>query len=133
MSIGTFARSAGVGVETVRYYQRRGLLETPSRTSGGTRWYTEPMIARMALIRRAQALGFTLAEIKDLISLSERDCASAKELVQGKLLEVDARIVELNEMRKQLRRYVVLCDRAKQGDPCPFLYGLSGRGNPRAS
>ena len=132
MTIGTFASNAGVSVETVRYYQRRGLLDAPSHRAGGTRRYTEAMLARMALIRRAQGLGFTLAEIAELVSISERDCRSGTDRVRSKLLELDARVVELNEMRKQLRRYVVMCDKATPGDPCPFLQALSGPEKPTA-
>ena len=131
LTIGAFAKSVGVGVETIRYYQRRGLLGTPSRASGAKRWYTEPMVARMAFIRRAQALGFTLAEIKELVAISAHN-GSAGDLVRHKLAELDARIAELDGMRKELKRYVVMFDNAKPGDPCPFLRDLSASESPPA-
>jgi len=132
MTIGSFAKAAGVGIETIRYYQRRGLLDTPGRPTGGKRMYSAEMLGRMASIRAAQSLGFTLAEIESLLALSERDCGSAREMVRAKLLETEARIVELNRARTQLRRYVVMCDRTKPGEPCPFLATLSARESPPA-
>jgi len=131
MRIGAFARAAGVGIETVRYYQRRGLLEKPSRVGrGATGLYNESMLDRMAFIRRAQALGFTLLEIEKLIALAQQDCRSGKDIVQGKLSQLDARVVEINRMRAKLRRYLVLCEKNKKGEPCPFLGILSEREMP---
>ena len=132
MTIGSFARAAGVGVETIRFYERKGLLDKPARPTGSVRLYSEAMVARMAFIRRAQALGFTLEEIKNLLALSARKGASGSEILQLKLRELDARVVELNRMRKQLRRHVALCERAKPDAPCPFLSLLSESGNERA-
>ena len=130
MKIGAFARATGVGIETVRYYQRRGLLEKPP--GDGPRIYSEQLVERMAFIRRAQALGFTLEEIRKLLVLAERDCASGKDILGDKLRELDARVVLLNRMRARIRRYLVMCDLAKRGDPCPFIRILSEPENPKA-
>ena len=131
MKVSAFARAAGVGVETVRYYQRLGLLVIPSRPGRGPRLYSEAMAGRMGFIRRAQALGFTLEEIRNLLALSERDCASGKSIVEDKLGQLDARAAALDRMRKELREHLVRCKRARRGAPCPFLRMLSESESPR--
>jgi MerR family mercuric resistance operon transcriptional regulator len=129
MTIGGFAEAAGVSVETVRYYQRRGLLATPARSAGQSRVYTEALLKRIAFIRRAQSFGFTLDEIERALALSEKDCASGRELGERKLKELDQKIAELNRVRRKLRSAVDLCADRKPGAPCPFLAVLSGSGS----
>ena len=133
MKLSAFARSTGVGVETVRYYQRLGLLEVPSRPGGGPRLYSEAMAGRMGFIRRAQALGFTLGEIRKLLALAESDGASGRAIVEDKLGQLDARAATLDRMRQELREYLVRCKRAASGDPCPFLQMLSESESPKAT
>ena len=128
LTIGAFAEQAGVGVETVRYYQRRGLLDKPSRPAAGNTLYTDAMLVRMAFIRRAQGLGFTLEEIKKLLALSAQECASGRGFVKQKLEELEARLVELDRMRGRLRKIAATCDKAPAGAPCPFLQILSAPG-----
>jgi MerR family mercuric resistance operon transcriptional regulator len=121
MTIGGFAKAAGVSLGTVRYYQRRGLLNTPARPPGSTRIYTEAMLERMTFIQRAQSFGFTLDEVELALSLSERDCARGKRLVEDKLNELDQKVAEMNRMRRKLRTLVLMCGAHKQGGSCPFL------------
>lgn len=103
MTIGALAKAAGVNVETVRYYQRRGLLATPGRI-GGYRTYGDEALQSIAFIRRGQGLGFTLEEIGTLLKVAgTRDCDTGRTLVERKLIEVRNRILELNRMSRTLK------------------------------
>jgi MerR family transcriptional regulator, mercuric resistance operon regulatory protein len=126
MTIGGFAKAAGVGLGTIRYYQRRGLLNTPARPPGSRRVYTEAMLARILFIQRAQSFGFTLDEVERALSLSEKDCARGRRLVEDKLNELDRRVEEINRMRRRLRTFVRMCEAREPGAPCPFLAELIG-------
>lgn len=120
-TIGTLAREAGVNIETIRYYQRRGLLRQPDRPESGARSYSESDLARMRLIKRAQQLGFTLAEILDLLPHVEGgDCQSAREMARGKLEHLGAQIELLGQVRDVLQELVGSCS-GGCGDPCPFI------------
>jgi len=122
LTIGKFAAAHGVGVETVRFYQRRGLLPRPERRSGGYREYTEADQGRLAFIRRARRLGFTLEEIADLLGPAEArstdDIAAAAE---AKLAAVDDQVRELMRLRCRLRRLVQVCEHGS-GDDCLALH-----------
>lgn len=120
-TIGGLAKAAGVGVETVRYYQRRGLLPEPARPPGEVRRYGEEELKRLRFIRFAQAAGFTLAEIKELLDLdASDDRARARELAQARVAAIDAKIKELREARDALAGLATACAR-KRGGPCPIL------------
>jgi MerR family mercuric resistance operon transcriptional regulator len=120
-TIGGLAKAAGVGVETVRYYQRRGLLAEPARPPGEVRRYGETDLKRLRFIRSAQAAGFTLAEIKELLDLDAADDrARARELAQSRVAAIDAKIAELREARDALAALASACAR-KRGGPCPIL------------
>jgi DNA-binding transcriptional MerR regulator len=121
LTIGKLAAAAGVGVETVRFYQRRGLLAQPERRGSAFREYSEADRQRLAFIRRAQALGFTLAEIRDLLgpagARSAEDIAAA---AAAKLDAVDAQVRELTRLQCRLRRLVRVCEHGN-GDDCLAL------------
>ena len=120
-TIGGLAKAAGVGVETVRYYQRRGLLPEPPRPAGEVRRYGEGEVKRLRFIRSAQAAGFTLAEIKKLIDLdASDDRARARELAQARVAAIDEKIAELREARDALAGLATACA-SKRGGPCPIL------------
>lgn len=120
-TIGGLAKAAGVGVETVRYYQRRGLLPEPARPPGEVRRYGAADAKRLRFIRSAQAAGFTLAEIKELLALDAADDrARARELAQARVAAIDAKIAELTEARDALAGLASTCAR-KRGGPCPIL------------
>jgi len=120
-TIGGLAKSAGVGVETVRYYQRRGLLPEPARPPGEVRRYGEADVRRLKFIRSAQAAGFTLNEIKELIDLdASDDRARARELAQSRVAAIDDKIAELKEARDALAGLATACAN-KRGGPCPIL------------
>ncbi len=120
LTISGLARAGGVGVETVRYYQRRGLLETPPG-DGGMRRYGPDAARRLRFIRAAQTAGFTLEQIAELLALDAgQDRARARELARTRLTELDARIAELETARAALRRLAAAC--AEGGDgPCPII------------
>ena len=120
-TIGALAKAAGVGVETVRYYQRRGLLPEPARPPGEVRRYGEGDVKRLRFIRSAQAAGFTLNEIGELIALdASDDRARARELAQARVAAIDEKIAELREARDALSGLASDCAR-KRGGPCPIL------------
>jgi MerR family mercuric resistance operon transcriptional regulator len=120
-TIGGLAKAAGVGVETVRYYQRRGLLPEPARPPGEVRRYGDEDVKRLRFIRSAQAAGFTLAEIGELIALDRSDDrARARQLAQSRVSAIDEKIAELREARDALAELAATCAR-KRGGPCPIL------------
>lgn len=128
MTIGRLAEEAGVGVETIRYYQRRGLLETPGRPLGGRRHYSEETLSTIAFIRRAQYLGFSLEEIRALLGISDgQSCGDGRRHALSKIDELDERIRELTRMRRKLKALVKRCDARKRGAPCPFIQQLNGQ------
>lgn len=125
MTIAALAREGGVGVETVRYYQRRGLLETPERGGGpglgGIRRYAADDVRRLRFIRSAQAAGFTLEQIAELIELDATDDRSrARDLARERLAALDARIAELQSARGALARLERACGTGAAG-PCPII------------
>ena len=124
MTIGRLAKAAGVNVETVRYYQRRGLLREPSKPAGGQRRYSPAVLQQIGFIRRAQQLGFSLEEVKGLMELADarRD---GRAMAEQKYESLTARIAQLEGMRAELKRLIQACKRKARGAPCPFLAALS--------
>jgi MerR family mercuric resistance operon transcriptional regulator len=126
MTIAGLAHEGGVGVETIRYYQRRGLLETPERSGGsalggGIRRYGDKDVARLRFIRSAQTAGFTLEEIGELLLLdATEDRARARDLAESRIAALDARITEMEKTRAALRRLADTCGASSTG-PCPIL------------
>ena len=126
LTIAGFAREGDVGVETVRYYQRRGLLDTPDRpqgsgASGSIRRYGIDDVRRLRFIRSAQAAGFTLEQIGELLALDATDDrARARELANERIEALDAKIQELERVRASLRRLARECGSGSAG-PCPIL------------
>ena len=125
LTIGRLAKGGGVGVETIRFYQRKGLLDTPT-PDGGIRRYGTEDLRRLRFIRQAQTAGFTLEEIKELLSLDAgQDRARARILAARRLEALDRRIVELERARDSLRQLAAECGKS-DGGPCPILasFGL---------
>lgn len=126
MTIAALAREGGVGVETVRYYQRRGLLDEPDRPTGagaggGIRRYGTDDVRRLRFIRSAQAAGFTLEQIGELLALDATDDrARARQLAHEQMAALDAKIAELEQARASLRRLASECGSGSAG-PCPIL------------
>ncbi|MGB6603038.1 MAG: MerR family DNA-binding protein [Steroidobacteraceae bacterium] len=125
-TIARLAAFGGVHVETVRYYQRLRLMPEPPRPAGGIRRYTEEDAARLRFIKRAQTMGFTLAEIRSLLALEQRrSCRATRELAATKLEVVDARIGELRRLRRELADLIAACDANTQDSKCPLIHRLA--------
>lgn len=120
MTIGKLAAAGRVGVETVRFYQRRGLLAKPDR-NGGVRRYDQTDLSRLRFIRAAQAGGFTLAEIGELLALdATKERARARELANKRIVEIDEKIATLKNARRSLRRLADECAYGGDGR-CPII------------
>ncbi len=131
MTAGQLARRAGVGVETLRFYEQRGLLERPARTGSGYRVYDEAAVTRLRFIRRAKGVGFTLAEIKELLSLRSGPapaCAGVGKQAAAKIAEIEAKVALLLRTKQALERLLAAC--AERGDRgrCLVLEALDGIG-----
>lgn len=125
LTIGVLAREAGVNVETVRYYQRRGLLAEPGRPAGGVRRYGAVEIARLRFIRRARDTGFSLDEVAELLRLARTpNCRGARSIAARKLEQVEARMAELERLRAALQTLVAQCD-AGEDRHCAIIDRLS--------
>jgi|SRR5579863_1892007 len=125
MTIGTLAKVVGVGVETVRYYQRRGLLPVPPSPSEGFRRYGPDTLERLQGIKRAQHAGFTLAEIAVLLRLDRvRDRRAAHDVAVRKIAHIDSQIAALQELRKALGDLTRACEEGATDVPCPILEAI---------
>lgn len=105
LTIGQVARSAGVGIETIRFYERERLLQEPDRRQSGYRQYTEDVVQRLRFIRRAKELGFSLAEIRDLLSLRDdpdSTAADVRQRAQAKVADIEAKVRDLQRMKRAL-------------------------------
>jgi MerR family transcriptional regulator, copper efflux regulator len=126
LGIGKLAKLAGVNIDTVRYYERNGLLAPSARLASGYRRYGDVELARLRFIRRAQKLGFSLKEINSLLGLSaRRNVAQVKRAAQTKLADVEARIADLQRVRDGLYMLVEACPGHGKASDCPILRALS--------
>ena len=124
LSIGEVARRSGVGVETVRFYERGGMIEEPPRRPSGYRQYPEDVIVRIQFIRRAKELGFTLKEIKELLSLrmdSSTQCEDIRQRSITKIDDIETRIAVLERMKAALVKLTAACDGQGSVSDCPIL------------
>ncbi len=127
ITIGQLARRAGIGVETVRFYERKGLLPEPPRTRSGYRLYPEEAVRRLRFVRRAKELGFTLAEIRELLELRAgpgATCAQVRERAREKLADIEARIRSLERIRAALQRLAEDCPASGPVARCPILAAM---------
>jgi MerR family mercuric resistance operon transcriptional regulator len=127
LTIGQVARRAEVGVETVRFYERQGLLEEPARKESGYRQYTRDVVARLRFIRRAKELGFTLKEIADLLALRldpDTSCGEVRGRAKAKINDIEAKIRDLQRMRQALDKLVASCRGRGPIRACPILDAL---------
>lgn len=135
-TIGTVARAAGVGVETVRFYERKGLLPEPPRTPSGYRQYPVEAVERLRFIRRAQALGFALGEIADLLALRVDEvaaCGTVEAQAREKLAQVTGKMEELRRIEAALERLVKACQAREPTSDCPLLEALEEPGESPTS
>ena len=126
LGIGQLAKRAGVAIDTVRYYERNQLLVPVERLASGYRRYGEAELMRLRFIRRAKALGFTLEDIRSLLSLSdERNVAKVKRAAEAKLTDIEQRIDELQRIRTGLRTLITACPGHGRAEACPILNALT--------
>lgn len=128
LKIGEVARRADVGVETIRYYERQGLLESPQRRASGYRQYDESVISRLHFIRRAKNLGFTLAEIRELLGLwcsGNTRCDHVRTRAVQKISDIDEKIRSLQTMRRSLQQIICQCERQNSVAECLLWEGLA--------
>lgn len=130
-TIGALARLAGVNVETVRYYSRRGLLAVPRKPAGGVRRYPADTVERMRFIRRAKQLGFTLTEIRELLAISVGNCQDVRARAERKRTQIEAQLRDLNALKKTLDQLIVSCRGDRQAPPCPIIAALTNRPGDR--
>lgn len=125
LTIKQYAEAGGVGVETVRFYQRKALLDTPDK-AGGIRRYGDADVRRLRFIRMAQRAGFTLEEIRELLALdSGQDRQRARDLARARIARLDAQIAEMERARDYLKTLDRQCAATKTG-PCPILASFDG-------
>ena len=128
MTIGRLAKAAGVNVETIRYYQRRGLVSEPHKPQGGQRRYPPGAVERIAFIRRAQQLGFSLAEVKDLLQHTDgRNHRETRRIAERKHASLELHIAQLTRMRKSLKTLIQRSIKAGGKGFCPIIAELEGR------
>ena len=130
LTIGDVARRVGVGVETVRFYERQGLLEEPQRRASGYRQYDDEAVAVLRFIRRAKELGFTLKEIKALLALrldASATKAEVRQQAKAKVAGIEAKIADLQRMRDALQTLVKRCHGDGAASGCPILWALQGQ------
>lgn len=131
LSIGGLAKKAGVGVETIRFYERQGLIKKPAKRSSAPRKYNPQDVRQIRFIKRAQELGFTLKEVRDLLDLKVSaiaTCAEVKKRAEAKLSEIDSKITDLKRMKRSLKDLSSHCSGGKAPtSDCPILDGFESR------
>ena len=127
LTIGQVAREAGIGVETIRFYEREGLLEQPARRPSGYRQFDATAVSRLRFIKQAQRLGFTLREVKELLALKldpHATRADVRRHAEAKILDIDQRIHELQRMKRALAPLIRACDGKGTLEGCPILAAI---------
>ncbi len=127
LTIGQLAKQGGVNLETIRYYERRGILPRPPRTSSGYRAFSNESVRRLRFIKRAQVLGFSLREIEELLRLRARpgrSCVTVQAKAKAKIADIDTKLRQLSAMRDALTRLVATCARRGTTSACPILDSL---------
>ena len=124
MKIGEVAKLAGTGIETIRFYEREGVLLEPKRRPSGYRQYDEATVERLEYIRRAKELGFTLSEIKELLSLSfaHSNCDHIRQRAEGRITDIENKIRSLQQMKRSLRKILERCQTKNSTDDCPLVH-----------
>ena len=124
LTIGKVAKQAGVGIETLRFYERKGLIQEPARLDSGYRQYEPDMPKRIRFIKRAQDLGFTLKEVKELLGLRinpKAPCITVKGRAEAKIEEIELKVRDLNRMKRSLKKLAAVCSGKGSTSACPIL------------
>ena len=133
MTIGKLAKKCGVGVETIRFYEREGLILQPKRKPSGYRIYSDLAVNQIHFIRQAKKLGFTLKEIRDLMEFSldgKQTCEAVYSLAKTKIADIEEKIALLQKMRATLGDLVVACKNNKKTESCPILRAIKKEVQP---
>ena len=133
LTIGQVAKQAGVGIETVRFYERQGLLDEPPRRASGYRQYAQEAVTRIQFIKRSQELGFSLKEITELLSLRvdpETTCGEVKQRAEAKIADIDTKLRDLQRMKEALTTLVAACSGSGPTSQCPILDALESHDAP---
>lgn len=125
-TIGQLARAAGINVETIRYYERRGLLTQPEKPAEGYRRYPEESLDRIRFIKRAQELGFSLDEIETLLEIDEGQCCDVQKIATHKLAEIREKMADLERLANGLDAWMLRCQTTPDNQPCPLIHTLIG-------
>ena len=129
MNIGTVAKAVGVNAQTLRFYERQGLIDSPPRTSSGYRQYSDDYVHRLRFIIKAKKLGFSLKEIEVLLSLKvdpKSNCGDVKEKAMNKISDIESKLVTLKRMKRVLIKLAERCDSKNTTEDCPILESLKG-------
>lgn len=133
LTVGRLANAANVGVETIRYYQGRGLLPVP-KPVGAVRYYPAKLIDRIGFIKRAQSLGFSLGEVSTLLDLEDgRNRRAVQAVTEARLGQIRSKLLDLGRMRQTLDELLVRCQATGQTYPCPIIEALMGRVRKRST
>ena len=127
LKIGEVAKQSDVGIETIRFYERKGLLAEPQRRPSGYRQYDESVVARLQFIRRTKDLGFTLAEIKELLGLwfdASTRCEHVRQRAELKIQDIEGKILSLQKMKRSLNKLIRQCEDRGSFTECPLWEGL---------
>jgi MerR family copper efflux transcriptional regulator len=130
LTIGSLAQKAGVGVETVRYYERRGIIDRPAKPSAGYRKYPASIVVRIRFVKNAQELGFSLKEIAELLELRvdpDSTCDDVRRQAQEKVVDITEKIRALQQMKTALARLIKMCNTSAAMEECPILDVLEER------
>ena len=129
LTISQLAGEAGVGVPTIRYYERRGIVPKAARSASGYRQYSEDAVRQVRFVRSAQQLGFSLEEIQELLALrvdGPSSCGAVARKTRANIAQIDQKLHELERIRKALGRLLVTCETKRASSECPVLHGLDG-------
>lgn len=125
LSAGELAKQAQVGFETIRYYEKRGILPKPKKSTSGYREYSEKSVAQVKLIKKMQELGFSLSEIKRLFleeSRYQEECQIVERRLKGKIGQIDKKISKLQEIKEALSNILITCQKNVKKGSCPLLH-----------
>ncbi|HFB65160.1 MAG TPA: Hg(II)-responsive transcriptional regulator [Aeromonadales bacterium] len=123
-TIGQAAKQLEIHIETIRFYERKGLIEQPQKPESGYRHYSTDIINRIRFIKRAQELGFTLKEIVNLLSLNDQPCTQVQDLAEQKLASVQEKVKDLQRLEFALKEMIVQCMNNPDDDHCPIIEAL---------
>ena len=132
LKIGDLAKRSEVGIETIRFYERQGLLVEPERRPSGYRQYDESVVSRLQFIRHAKELGFTLSEIKELLGLwfdVNTKCVHVRQRAEQKITDIEDKIRSLQKMKRLLKQIISQCESRDAVEECPLWLGLDGSNN----